>query len=103
MQIREKRCERENSYAFNLKNMDPTLEKKRRDLILETAKKLDMCQMIRFAENSETLSMTDLGRIASYYYIEHESILVYQFIHCYLFFFPPLVVLFDGWLGSMIC
>eukprot|EP00026_Physarum_polycephalum_P000144 Phypoly_transcript_00144.p1 GENE.Phypoly_transcript_00144~~Phypoly_transcript_00144.p1 ORF type:complete len:2136 (-),score=361.95 Phypoly_transcript_00144:17-6424(-) len=64
--------------SYDEKGMDPTLDKKRRDLILEAAKKLDMCQMIRFAENSETLSMTDLGRIASHYYIEHESIMMFN-------------------------
>jgi hypothetical protein len=74
--------------------MDPTLDKKRRDLILEAAKKLDLCQMVRFAENSETLSMTDLGRIASYYYIEHESIRMYLTYHNHLFLFIVLLYMF---------
>lgn len=68
--------------------MDPTLDKKRRDLIIDAAKKLDLCRMIRFAEASETLSMTDLGRIASHYYIEHESIMVYLTLYC-----PPTLFL----------
>jgi hypothetical protein len=74
---RRKKTPNKTALTLYLKGIDPTLDKKRRDLILEAAKKLDMCQMIRFAENSETLSMTDLGRIASYYYIEHESIMMY--------------------------
>lgn len=53
---------------------DPQLEKKRFDLVKEAAEKLDACMMTRFERRSGNLGVTDLGRIASHYYIKHTTI-----------------------------
>ena len=37
---------------------------------------LEECKMARFDQRSGSLYITDLGRVASHYYIKHDSILV---------------------------
>eukprot|EP01094_Clydonella_sp_ATCC50884_P027738 TRINITY_DN8091_c1_g1_i2.p1 TRINITY_DN8091_c1_g1~~TRINITY_DN8091_c1_g1_i2.p1 ORF type:complete len:1749 (+),score=740.80 TRINITY_DN8091_c1_g1_i2:384-5249(+) len=54
--------------------MDPSLVRKRRELIDVAARALDRCRMIRFDQRTGTLSSTDLGRVGANYYIEHETI-----------------------------
>jgi hypothetical protein len=39
-------------------------------IIVAAAKKLDECQMIRFEETSGAFGVTDLGRVASHFYIQ---------------------------------
>lgn len=53
---------------------DPSLNRKRVELIVNAAKRLDSCHMARFDERSGNLSVTDLGRVASHYYIANGSI-----------------------------
>eukprot|EP00210_Caulerpa_lentillifera_P001589 g1527.t1 len=53
---------------------DPVLEEYRRDLIVKAAKELDRCRMARFDERTGQLYITELGRVASHFYINHESI-----------------------------
>jgi activating signal cointegrator complex subunit 3 len=53
---------------------DPQLEKKRYELVKESAEKLDSCMMARYDRRSGNLGVTDLGRIASHYYIKHTTI-----------------------------
>lgn len=53
---------------------DPVLEDYRRDLIVKAAKELDRCRMARFDERTGQLYITELGRVASHFYINHESI-----------------------------
>jgi activating signal cointegrator complex subunit 3 len=53
---------------------DPHLEVRRVDLIKEAAGILDQCMMIRYSSHSENLSVTDMGRVASHYYITHGTI-----------------------------
>lgn len=53
---------------------DPQLTEKRTELIIQAAELLDSCMMIRYDKRSGNLSSTDLGRIASHYYIKHTSI-----------------------------
>lgn len=50
------------------------LEAKRVQLITQAAQRLDFCHMIRFDERSGNFAMTDLGRVASHYYIHNGSI-----------------------------
>jgi activating signal cointegrator complex subunit 3 len=38
------------------------------------AQTLEACKMVRFDQRSGNLYMTDLGRIASHFYIKHETI-----------------------------
>ncbi|XP_077300347.1 activating signal cointegrator 1 complex subunit obelus [Arctopsyche grandis] len=57
---------------------DPTLEKKRRDLIKSSAMALDKACMIRFSERTGDLNITDLGRTASYFYIKYDTVEVFN-------------------------
>lgn len=53
---------------------DPTLGIKRRELIIKAVKNLDAARMVRYSESTGILVPTDLGRIASHYYIHFETI-----------------------------
>jgi replicative superfamily II helicase len=52
---------------------DPMLEMKRIELACTAAKRLDECRLLRYDERSGMLASTDMGRVASHYYIRHES------------------------------
>lgn len=54
--------------------MDPQLELYRKDLVLESGRKLDKARMIRFDERTGYFASTDLGRTASHYYIKYNTI-----------------------------
>ncbi|XP_041463235.1 activating signal cointegrator 1 complex subunit 3-like [Lytechinus variegatus] len=53
---------------------DPGLAKFRNDLIITAARSLDKAKMIRFVEHTGDLHSTDLGRVASHFYIKHATI-----------------------------
>lgn len=57
---------------------DPLLEGRRKDLIIAAAKRLHKTQMIIYDERTGFLTPKDLGRIASNYYINYESIVVFN-------------------------
>jgi replicative superfamily II helicase len=57
---------------------DPELGKRRRELIVKAAKKLHQNQMIEFFEDTDYFSIKDIGRIASNYYIMHNSIDIFN-------------------------
>eukprot|EP00761_Pharyngomonas_kirbyi_P009639 gb/GECH01009656.1/.p1 GENE.gb/GECH01009656.1/~~gb/GECH01009656.1/.p1 ORF type:complete len:2079 (+),score=534.85 gb/GECH01009656.1/:1-6237(+) len=57
---------------------DPLLGGQRDQLIRETARVLDRCRMVRFNENTGYISATDLGRVASHFYIHHTTIELYN-------------------------
>ncbi|OZJ04536.1 hypothetical protein BZG36_03995 [Bifiguratus adelaidae] len=59
-------------------SLDPLLGKRRRDLIVNAARKLAKAQMIIFDENTGYLTAKDLGRIASNFYIKHGSIEIFN-------------------------
>ncbi|KAH3714509.1 activating signal cointegrator 1 complex subunit 3 [Pelomyxa schiedti] len=63
--------------SYEEKMLDPNLEKARRELIDKAARSLDISQMIRFNEMSGTLAATSLGRVASHYYIQNESMSIF--------------------------
>ena len=44
------------------------------DLVILAAKRLDECRMCRFDERSGNLAATDLGRVASHFYLKHETV-----------------------------
>lgn len=67
--------------------MDPTLEKHREQLVIEVGRKLDKARMIRFEERTGFFSSTDLGRIASHYYIKYNTIEVICCFFCVLLLF----------------
>ena len=69
-------CKNPMVYGISLEEraMDGALENKRYELIKSAVEKLDSYCMIRFDQKSGNLGVTDLGRIASHYYIQAESI-----------------------------
>lgn len=57
---------------------DPNLEKKRKELVDIAAKALDKAQMIRYDMRTGDLSATDLGRIASHYYLKYDTVEIFN-------------------------
>eukprot|EP00897_Mesotaenium_endlicherianum_P008156 jgi/Mesen1/7369/ME000381S06604 len=57
---------------------DPALEGRRADLIHSAATELDKHSLIKYDRKSGFLQVTDLGRIASFYYIGHASMATYN-------------------------
>lgn len=58
--------------------MDPSLEQHKRGLILEAAKQLKDSQMAVFDEKSGTFYVTELGRVASHFYIRQLSMVTFN-------------------------
>jgi activating signal cointegrator complex subunit 3 len=56
------------------RDMDPELLEKRLELAHKAARALDAARMVRFVERTGFLHATDLGRVASFFYIRHASI-----------------------------
>jgi activating signal cointegrator complex subunit 3 len=63
-------------YGLNHSDMlkDPDLYVHRIRLIESAAKILDECRMARFDQSSGQLAVTDRGRVASHYYIQHQTV-----------------------------
>ena len=57
---------------------DGALEQKRVDLIHSAATVLEKSNLIKYEKKSGKLQSTELGRIASHYYITHNSMLTYN-------------------------
>ncbi|RVX72368.1 hypothetical protein B0A52_03556 [Exophiala mesophila] len=57
---------------------DETLEQKRVDLIHSAAVVLERAGLLKYEKKTGKLQATDLGRIASHYYITHNSMLTYN-------------------------
>lgn len=57
---------------------DPTLSRKRRELIVCAARNLDKAKMIRFNERTGDLNVTDLGRTASHFYIKYDTVEIFN-------------------------
>lgn len=53
---------------------DPMLERHRYDLIVAAGRKLDKARMARFEERTGFMHSTDLGRIASHFYIKYDTV-----------------------------
>jgi activating signal cointegrator complex subunit 3 len=60
--------------TYQQKEMDPELIRHKAELIRVAARTLDKCKMIRFDERLGALYPTDLGRVASHYYIQYGTI-----------------------------
>ncbi|KAK5939534.1 Pre-mRNA-splicing helicase BRR2 [Knufia obscura] len=60
-------------------DQDEALEQKRVDLIHSGAIILEKAGLVKYDKRLGTLQPTDLGRIASHYYITHHSMLTYNF------------------------
>ena len=57
---------------------DTLLEQRRIDLVHTAATLLDKTQLLRYERKSGQLQPTDLGRIAAYYYVPHQTVSVYN-------------------------
>ncbi|KAI8977390.1 Sec63 Brl domain-containing protein [Mycotypha africana] len=57
---------------------DPHLEQKRVDLIHSAATLLDKCNLIKYDKKTGRFQVTELGRIASHYYVTHHSMATYN-------------------------
>ncbi|CAZ85684.1 unnamed protein product [Tuber melanosporum] len=57
---------------------DVALEQKRVDLIHSAAAVLEKCNLIKYDRKTGKLQSTELGRIASHYYISHNSMFTYN-------------------------
>jgi activating signal cointegrator complex subunit 3 len=57
---------------------DPNLTARRKTLIIDAARALDKAKMMAFDEKSGNLYVTDLGRVASHYYIQYTSVETYN-------------------------
>ncbi|KAI8064474.1 Sec63 Brl domain-containing protein [Gongronella butleri] len=57
---------------------DPFLEQKRVDLIHSAALLLDKCNLIKYDKRSGRFQVTELGRIASHYYVTYHSMATYN-------------------------
>ena len=57
---------------------DPLLEQRRTDLIHTAATTLDKCALIKYERKSGQFQVTDLGRVAAYYYVSHSTVAVYN-------------------------
>ncbi|KAL2493038.1 U5 small nuclear ribonucleoprotein helicase [Abeliophyllum distichum] len=58
--------------------VDPSLSLKQRALVSEAARALDKAKMMRFDEKSGNFYCTELGRIASHFYIQYSSVETYN-------------------------
>nr|XP_010936311.1 DExH-box ATP-dependent RNA helicase DExH14 isoform X2 [Elaeis guineensis] len=57
---------------------DPSLTTKQRSLIVDAARALDKAKMMRFDEKSGNFYCTELGRIASHFYLQYSSVETYN-------------------------
>ncbi|KAL0384901.1 UNVERIFIED_CONTAM: DExH-box ATP-dependent RNA helicase DExH14, partial [Sesamum radiatum] len=57
---------------------DPSLSLKQRSLVSDAARALDKAKMMRFDEKSGNFYCTELGRIASHFYIQYSSVETYN-------------------------
>ncbi|KAH8310481.1 hypothetical protein KR044_001580 [Drosophila immigrans] len=53
---------------------DPTLEARRRQLIMTASMSLDKAKMMRFNQRTMDMNITDLGRTASHFYIKYDTV-----------------------------
>lgn len=60
--------------TYEEKEYDPSLVQKRKELLLNAANILSQVRMIRFDERNGKFAISNTGRVASHYYIHHESI-----------------------------
>ncbi|SJX63979.1 probable ATP dependent RNA helicase [Sporisorium reilianum f. sp. reilianum] len=57
---------------------DPFLEQKRADIIHTAAALLEKCGLLRYERRTGNFTSNELGRIASHYYITHDSMSTYH-------------------------
>uniref|UniRef100_A0A8C2X5M2 U5 small nuclear ribonucleoprotein 200 kDa helicase n=1 Tax=Cyclopterus lumpus TaxID=8103 RepID=A0A8C2X5M2_CYCLU len=60
------------------RSSDPLLERRRMDLVHTAANVLDKNSLVKYDKRTGSFQVTDLGRIASHFYITHDSIQTYN-------------------------
>ena len=65
-------------------------------LIFKAAMRLDECKMIRFEEHSGAFGVTDLGRVASHFYIQNGTIYAFENRMRHTMDYPELLALISG-------
>uniref|UniRef100_A0A4W4GRT1 U5 small nuclear ribonucleoprotein 200 kDa helicase n=1 Tax=Electrophorus electricus TaxID=8005 RepID=A0A4W4GRT1_ELEEL len=60
------------------RSADPLLERRRMDLVHTAATVLEKNNLIKYDKRTGSFQVTDLGRIASHFYITHDSIMTYN-------------------------
>jgi len=61
------------------KEVDPMLRVRTLELVQEASKLLDERRMLRYDQLSGNLAVTDLGRVASHFYIQNESVATFNY------------------------
>ncbi|QDZ24777.1 Sec63 domain-containing protein [Chloropicon primus] len=64
--------------TWNAVNHDPSLSLPRREIVTNAARTLHECKMTVFDQKSGNFYITELGRIASLYYLKHSSVSLYN-------------------------
>ena len=64
--------------SYDELQFDELLIGHRQNLIIDAAKTLMRCRMIKFEQKSGQFYSTDVGRVASHYYLHYESIELYN-------------------------
>uniref|UniRef100_A0A671XSJ2 U5 small nuclear ribonucleoprotein 200 kDa helicase n=1 Tax=Sparus aurata TaxID=8175 RepID=A0A671XSJ2_SPAAU len=60
------------------RSSDPLLERRRMDLVHTAASVLDKNSLVKYDKRTGSFQVTDLGRIASHFYITHDSVQTYN-------------------------
>ena len=66
------------SVGVDYQEDDGALVQKRADIAHSAAVLLEKCQLIKYERSSGRFQSTELGRIASYYYVTYNSMMVYN-------------------------
>jgi activating signal cointegrator complex subunit 3 len=64
--------------TWNAVNQDPSLSIARRDFVTTAARTLHECKMCVFDQKSGNFYITELGRVASLYYLKYSSVSLYN-------------------------
>lgn len=64
--------------SFEEIESDPTLEQRRVDLVHSAALLLDRSRLIKYDRKSGNFQVTELGRVASHYYITYQSVAAFN-------------------------
>ena len=70
--------EKQEGNSYNDLQYDRTLQHERQELVRTAARSLVEAKMINFDEDSNSLTINDLGRLAAKYYIHHKSIEIFN-------------------------
>lgn len=66
------------SVGIDYQEDDPTLIQKRADIVHTAAALLEKCHLLKYERASGRFQSTELGRIASHYYVAYNSMATYN-------------------------